>query len=338
MIFLKRIVFAFVLLALCNNGQATHLIGGNLGYEYIGTVVIGGVTKYRYKIILTTYTNCGPDANPAFQIEPEPGPLFAGIYEHDIAGVPLGGVDKILIDTVGLNRIDTTKITPELPSSCTVGATTCIFEAVYVGFINLDLNFTGYHVFYERCCRNGSIENLLTPGSEGLAFDAYIGPPLVGNSSPVFTDVPIPFLCVGDTTSILNTAVDPDGDNLVYSFVDPYAGYSGPGAPAPLPPDPTLGWPIPSITWGGGYNALQPFGAAGYSFINGATGLTAYYSPLVGDYVVAVEITEYNASGNIVGITRRDLQLLVLNCPPNPAPNIDPTAGTTLNNFSVVEG
>ena len=29
---------------------------------------------------------------------------------------------------------------------------------------------------------------------------------------------------------------------------------------------------------------------------------------------------------------------MVLNCPPNPAPNIDPTAGTTLNSFTVVEG
>ena len=334
----KRILICVAFLLVGLNSNATHLIGGNLGYEYIGPVVVGGVTKYRYKIILTTYTNCGPDANPAFQLEPESGPLFVGIYEHDVAGVPLGGVDKNLVDTIGLVRVDTTKITPELPTSCTVGATTCIFEAIYEGFINLDLNFTGYHVFYDRCCRNGSIVNLTTPGAEGLAFDAYIGPPLVGNSSPVFTDVPIPFLCVGDTTSILNTAVDPDGDQLVYSFVDPYAGFSTPGGPAPLPPDPTLGWTIPTVTWGGGYSALVPFGAGGYSFLDGATGLTAYYSPNIGDYVVAVEITEYNSSGNIVGITRRDLQLLVLNCPPNPAPNIDPTAGTTLNNFTVVEG
>lgn len=335
---LNRFIVCICFLLLGYNSNATHLIGGNLGYEYIGPVVIGGVTKYRYKIILTTYTNCGPDANPAFQIEPESGPLYVGIYEHDVAGVPLGGVDKNLVDTIGLVRVDTTKITPELPTSCTVGASTCIFEAIYEGFINLDLNFTGYHVFYDRCCRNGSIVNLATPGAEGLAFDAYIGPPLVGNSSPVFTDVPIPFLCVGDTTSILNTAVDPDGDQLVYSFVDPYAGFSSAGAPAPLPPDPTLGWTIPTVTWGGGYSPTVPFGAGGYSFIDGATGLTAYYSPNIGDYVVAVEITEYNASGNIVGITRRDLQLLVLNCPPNPAPNIDPTAGTTLNSFTVVEG
>ncbi len=335
---IKRYLALLSILIFSFSASATHLVGGNLGYEYIGTVIEGGVTKYRYKIILTTYTNCGPDANPAFQVEPEQGPLFVGIYEHDVSGVPLGGTDKNLVDTIGLVRVDTTKITPELPNSCTVGASTCIFEAVYEGFINLDLNFAGYHVFYDRCCRNGSIVNLATPGAEGLAFHAYIGPPLVGNSSPVFTDVPIPFLCVGDTVSILNTAVDPDGDQLVYSFVDPYAGFSSAGAPAPLPPDPTLGWTIPTVGYAGGYSTLQPFGAAGYSFIDGATGLTAYYSPMIGDYVVAVEITEYNASGNIVGITRRDLQLLVLNCPPNPAPNIDPAAGTTANSFTVVEG
>jgi len=335
---LKRLVVLAIFLIIGINSFATHLVGGNLGYQYIGTVVVGGVTQYRYKITLTTYTNCGPDANPFFQNEPEPGPLTVGIYEHDVPGVPLGGGNKNLITTLDLVRTDTTKITPELPNSCTIGATTCIFEGVYEAFVNLDLNFTGYHVFYDRCCRNGSIVNLTTPGAEGMGFHAYIGPPLVGNSSPVFTDVPIPFLCVGDTTSLLNTAVDPDGDQLVYSFVDPYAGFSSAGAPAPVPPAPALPWTIPTVGWGGGFNALQPFGAAGYSFIDGATGLTAYYSPVVGDYVVAVEITEYNASGNIVGITRRDLQLLVLNCPPNPAPNIDPAAGTTANNFTVVEG
>jgi len=40
----------------------------------------------------------------------------------------------------------------------------------------------------------------------------------------------------------------------------------------------------------------------------------------------------------LIGITRRDLQLLVLNCPPNPAPVIDANLGTTLDVFHVEEG
>ena len=59
--------------------------------------------------------------------------------------------------------------------------------------------------------------------------------------------------------------------------------------------------------------------------------------PTTGDYVIAVEIKEYR-NGNLIGVTRRDLQVLVLSCPPNPAPNIDPTAGTTSNQFTIEEG
>ena len=79
-----------------------------------------------------------------------------------------------------------------------------------------------------------------------MGFHAYIPPPLLANSSPVFTNDPIPFLCVGDTTSILNSAVDPDGDLLIFSFVHPYNGNvdmskpfanPAPGTVASLPMD-----------------------------------------------------------------------------------------------------
>ena len=53
--------------------------------------------------------------------------------------------------------------------------------------------------------------------------------------------------------------------------------------------------------------------------------------------MIAVEIKEYR-NGNLIGVTRRDLQVLVLSCPPNPSPSIDPTAGTTSNQFTIEEG
>ena len=179
---------------------------------------------------------------------------------------------------------------------------------------------------------------LILVAQESMTFHAYISPPLLENSSPQFTDDPIPFLCIGDTTTILNTAFDPDGDELVFSFVEPYdADQSSATNPAPNPPNPTMNWPINNVTYIAGYSLAQPFGVGGVSTINASTGLSTYFPPATGDYVVAVEIKEYR-NGNLIGITRRDLQLLVLNCPANPAPNIDPQAGTTLNNFSVEAG
>ena len=65
--------------------NASHLIGGNLGYEYIGQFGV----NYRYKIMLTTYTDCAPPSN--FQDGPEQTIADIGVYEHDLQNSPLGG-------------------------------------------------------------------------------------------------------------------------------------------------------------------------------------------------------------------------------------------------------
>lgn len=326
-----RLLFLFIsIVFLSNAAYSTHLIGGNLGYEYVGKFG----TDYRFKIILTTYTDCAPPSN--FQTGPEQVIEDIGVYEHDLQNSPMQGASvKNFLANVNMTLVIVERIDPNIPNNCTIGSGTCIDKAVYEGFVDLPLNFTGYHIFYERCCRNGSIVNLVP--QESMSFHAYISPPLLGNSSPAFTDDPIPFLCAGDTTTILNSAFDPDGDLLVFSFVQPYdAQASSDLNPAPGPPG-SLNWTINTVTYAGGYSLAQPFGTGGYTSINASTGLTTYYPPATGDYVVAVEIKEYR-NGNLIGVTRRDLQLLVLNCPPNPAPNIDPAAGTTSNQFTIEEG
>lgn len=323
-----RILFITLFALFAYSAKASHLIGGSMGYQYIGKVG----SNYRYKIILTTYTNCGPTS----QIPLPEGPtLPIGVYQHDIQNNPTGGGNKSLLFTSTVTLIDSNIIEPPQASNCSIGASTCIYKGVYEGFIDVPLNFNGYHVYYERCCRNASIVNL--DPSLSMGFHAYIPPPLVPNSSPVFTDDPVPFLCAGDTTTILNTAYDPDGDLLVFSFVVPYNGYANSTNPAPSPPSPVLPWTIPPVTYAAGYSFSQPFGSGGYNSINGSTGLTTYFPPAIGDYVVAIEIKEYR-NGNLIGITRRDLQLLVLNCPNNPAPNIDPALGNTGTQYSIQEG
>ena len=52
------LAIAFALL-IGHQAFATHLIGGNLGYEFVG--VFNG--NYRYNIILTTYTNRDPNTS-----------------------------------------------------------------------------------------------------------------------------------------------------------------------------------------------------------------------------------------------------------------------------------
>ncbi|MCB0400849.1 MAG: gliding motility-associated C-terminal domain-containing protein [Flavobacteriales bacterium] len=319
---IKKLFYTLILFVLVGNLSASHLVGGSLGYEYLGQVG----SNYRYKIILVVYNNC--DANSQIPLPVATQPV--SVYDHDVsATTPLQGNDKPFEISLNLNLIDSHKVEPPVSSGCAIGQDVCIYKGVYEGIVDLPLSFTGYHLYFENFARNAAITNLFNPGGTGMAFHAYIPPTLVNNSSPVFSDDPVPFLCVNDTVSILNTAIDPDGDQLVFSFITPMASATQ-SAPN------NLSWPINPVTYNVGYSTAQPFGAAGYSFINGATGLTQYMSPTLGNFVVAVEIKEIR-NGNVIGITRRDLQLLVITCPPNPAPNLSSTGGSGTTQYTIQE-
>ena len=128
---------------------ASHLIGGNLGYEYLGQVG----NNYEYKILFTIYVDCGPTSNA-------PNPFATeqiGVYAHDIQNSPMGGGDKSRIQLLTVNLISTQLIVPDLPNGCSVGASTCIREGKYEGTFTVPLNFNGYHLYGDICCRNGAI-------------------------------------------------------------------------------------------------------------------------------------------------------------------------------------
>ncbi len=319
---IKKLLYTLVFILSVSSLSASHLVGGSLGYEYLGQFG----ANYRYKIILVVYNNCDGSSAIPLPIAQQP----VSIYDHDVsATTPLAGNNKPYEIDLQLNLVDSHKVEPPVSSGCAIGQNVCIYKGVYEAEVDLPLSFNGYHVYFENFARNGSITNLLNPGGTGMAFHAYIPPTLVNNSSPVFSDDPVPFLCLNDTVSILNTAIDPDGDQLVFSFVTPMASAT---TTAPN----SLSWPINPVNYNVGYSTAQPFGAAGYSFINGATGLTQYMSPTLGNFVVAVEIKEIR-NGNVIGISRRDLQLLVITCPPNPAPNLSATGGSGTTQYTISE-
>ena len=312
-----RILFIFALLSIITlSASATHLIGGSLGYEYVSETFPGSGI-YRYKVILTFYLNCdGSSSFPNFSdLTNGTGELEVGSYIQDNSD-PLA--DKIKFQDVTVSLVDSTIIEPDLPNNCTVGQGLCTKEGIFEGFVDLPLNFDGYHLYYHICCRNLSLTNVANPNGTGVGYYAFIPPTLVDNSAPVFSGAPTPFLCTNDTTTFLNTAVDPDGDQLIFSFVTPNNYVQG-GGFQPPPPSP-LPWPLPDIAYVGGYSVADPFGPGGYAFIDGSTGLTEYMSPNQGNFIIGVEVKEFR-NGQLIGISRRDLQLQVVVCPPNDAPD-----------------
>lgn len=329
---LVRIVLILSFLSSFHASLATHVVGGDLGYRYLGETA-PGTGQYRYKLILRLYLNCGVGSSfpSIINLLDQPGDgMPIGVYTED----PNNPNASKNLFTTGYAYITTYNvITPDLPDNCSLGEGQCVEQSLLEGEVILPASTSGYHLYYQLFARNEAIDNLNDPGGTGIGFYSFIPPTDIANSSPVFVGTPVPFICVGDTTAFSNAATDPDGDSLVFSFETPYASQDEAGGI--MPPPAPLNWPIIEVAYNGGYSAVQPFGAGGYASIDPVTGATEYVADMIGNWVVAVEVKEYR-NGQLIGRIRSDLQLLSTPCSANIAPV--PQGGQITTSYDVIAG
>lgn len=313
--------------------KATHIVGGDLGYRYLGETA-PGTGEYRYKVILRLFVNCGPSSS---------FPSVINIVGSPTDGLPLGvyaddptapNADKARLATAQLYVTSYGVITPDLADDCSLGDGQCVEESRLEGEVVLAGSTTGFHLYLQLFARNQSIDNLVNPGGTGMGFYSYVPPTSVVNSSPVFTGTPVPYICIGDTTAFSNAAIDSNGDSLVFSFEIPYDSQDDVGGVA-APPF-TLQWPLEPVQFSAGHSAQAPFGSSGSASIVPSTGATQYAPTIIGNWVVAVEVKEYR-NGQLIGVIRSDLQLLSVPCSgTNVAPM--PLNGVLTTHYQVIAG
>ncbi|MFC7668716.1 gliding motility-associated C-terminal domain-containing protein [Hymenobacter humi] len=193
----------------------------------------------------------------------------------------------------------------------------------------------GYYVAVERCCRNSSISNIVSPNSAAqtfyLEFPAVVrrGQPFV-DSTPRIAPPLADYACINELFYYDFGGQDADGDSLVYDLVTPLNGHSDSNEPKPTAADPG---PYPPITWlppapaTPGAPAPPPLstlnqipGAPTLSIAR-ATGRLTVRPTSQGLFVFGVRCSEYR-KGEKIGEARRDFQLMVLTCPTNTKPNL----------------
>ncbi|WP_288426116.1 gliding motility-associated C-terminal domain-containing protein [uncultured Spirosoma sp.] len=189
----------------------------------------------------------------------------------------------------------------------------------------------GYYMSWERCCRNGVISNITSPGAAGTAFYLEFPAPYVGttpyvNSSPVFGTAKGDYICIGRPFTFDFGAKDPDGDSLTYKLVTPYNGYST--AQMPNPGLPGFGvaaianpGPYPDVRWLPGISTANEIPGTVPLQVNARTGLLSVTADREGLFVFSVEVDEYRR-GVRIGRVRRDFQLKVIDCPKNDPPQL----------------
>ena len=341
---------------------ASHILGGEITYRYLGSN--GPADRpFRYQIRFVGYVDrvgapgdlsnwgCGNlGADPLLSIYDagtnEPIPRIADAQPNQIFLVnwPLPSHGDQVQGTCDIDPYfgSVRPVIIKKPASCVVPGldelSIAITDTTFI--VELPFSASGYKVTYANCCRSSATTNIDfgAPGPQddpGNTWLAEIPSPIFVNSSPQFLEDAVPFFCRGDTATIANNASDPDGDKLIYSFIEPYSGEGG------NPPN-TFTFPTNSF-FGTGFSVNQPFGATGYAFINPSTGLTKYYSTINGNFAVAIQIQEYRTLSNgteiLISTTRREFLIVVKDCAPNPGPTPVPppefSAGGTL---TVTEG
>jgi gliding motility-associated-like protein len=176
------------------------------------------------------------------------------------------------------------------------------------------------------CCRSVNI----TTGPSGsfytyLELDACKKP---CNTSPQLTNDPVAILCCNQPYFFNNGAVDTvNYDSLSYSLVTAYGGASTPSnytggysGSFPLKPYLPMGWTDPTKS---NPNASPPIGI----FLDPETGDLIFTPTECGqEAIVVMQIDEWrkNSKGKYenIGVTRRDMDFLIQNCPDNNPPTI----------------
>jgi gliding motility-associated-like protein len=306
-----------LLLTLCLfflGARATHIVGGELFYDYLGKETDG---RNIYRITLKIFRDCGPNTAQFDGIGPSP----ALITVLDASGINEG------VFNIGMPSVSV--VPPTINSACmTVPDDVCVEEGVYVYTLSLAPRAGGYDVIYQRCCRNHSILNLAAPGSQGSTYFAHIPGPedAAINSSPRFVNYPPIFLCNGFDFSYTQAAVDPDGDQLVYKFSTPYQGLdvccpalnsipstANCSSPPPSCPSQAGTGPYPSVNYLAPFSAFYPAPSSPSLAINPVTGAMSGAPSLTGQYVVNVCVEEFR-NGRLLSRHFRDFQFNMLQC------------------------
>ncbi|WP_264788507.1 T9SS type A sorting domain-containing protein [Aureispira anguillae] len=205
--------------------------------------------------------------------------------------------------TLTLQKVSMQEITPSCQG---IVGTACnggngiygIEEHKYQTILTLPTGCTNITLSHSTCCRNNAITTLNSPGNERIYVEAQISDATLCNNSPVFTNNPVPFGCIGQPVFYNHGASDADGDNLVYSLVSCLDGANTP------------------VNYGAGFSAATPLATTNGVTIDPATGAISFTPSMAQVGVICVAVQEYR-NGVMIGEIVRDIQFTAIPCSNN---------------------
>ncbi|MCD6064810.1 MAG: hypothetical protein K0R82_2721, partial [Flavipsychrobacter sp.] len=290
------IVFSF----LPSKTWANHGAGGEIIYEWIS-----GST---YRVFLKFYRDCtGPPAPDSMPLcfknscNTNINQVWMQLYPGVIPPNDTNG------SSVALGCSPTT-----YPTKCTNPTSNIPGYQEWWYYYDLTLPFQCNNwTFYTYLFARNFSANLVNPLSTYFYTETTFNNTgtFEGNSSPYFSNKPIPYVCVNIPYQFNNGAVDPNGDSLSTDVQQPLNfGATCNSIVAPIPFN-TNTAPYPA------YNlSTNPIQTGNTFTLNASTGQITFTAPQIGAYTLSVRTREFRG-GVLIGSILRDVQVQVIgNC------------------------
>lgn len=297
--YLLTLGLSFLLTSSLQEAEATHLVGSDIIYRCKG--------NGKYEITVRVYRDCNG-------IQLSQSPI---VMKCSTTTINVTAQTKISVR-------DVTGIDPRCPvqSRCSGTFPYGIEEHVWVATVDLSsYNCCEWTISWAQSARGSNI-------STGMANQNFYTFAQMNkcvtpcNSSPDFTNPPVAIVCQGQDFVFNNGALDTldSGDSLSYSLapalINPGVQASYTGQWSPTRPLTFFGFPNTNLPLPAGFH-LDP-----------VTGDLAFRPTVINQVaVIVIEVKEWrmvNGVMTVVGITRRDMQVIVISCPNNNVPRIDP--------------
>jgi len=278
---LSRLQMTFIALMLfigiAKTINASHVQGGNITYTCLG--------GNQFEVTLALYRDCAGVA----------APISVSINRRSIT---CGVNANFVLTKIAGTGIEVTPICPTTATQCTGGTLPGVQEYIYKGIVILP-PCSDWVLSYSLCCRNSSINTIVSPASQNMYIEATLNNlAFPCNDSPTFTNRPVPFVCVGQPYCFNNGSIDPDGDSLSYTLI---------------PPRHTA---TVNVTYLAGFSASQPLTSAPPCTFNPLTGDMCVTPTLIQVSVFTVLVKEWRG-GILVGSVMRDIQIRTIACSNN---------------------
>ncbi|PJB15097.1 MAG: hypothetical protein CO118_05225, partial [Flavobacteriales bacterium CG_4_9_14_3_um_filter_32_8] len=206
--------------------------------------------------------------------------------------------------------VDVSQTCGSVLSACAGGTVPGVLMYTYTQTVTFPANCDSWTIDYDLCCRDANSNTAGGAGNDMHVQSVMNTLTAPCNSGPSVTSQPIPYMCAGQNNTYCITTADPDADSTYFQMTSPLG--SG-GVPIAYNAPYTINSPMNGFV-------LNPF-----------TGCMSFNQATIGNFVVAVLIQSYDASGNLISSIIHDFQFEIINCTNTP-PN--QPAGGTITNFS----